>query len=69
MVGGGIATVISLLGLAWVRELVGVVLVPFGVSTRSSGMKVTIIVVATIFMFCLDFAINTGEFTLYTLLL
>ncbi|EEQ34086.1 hypothetical protein McanMca71_002732 [Microsporum canis] len=59
MIGGGIATVFSLLALAWVREIVGGILSFFGAAPESSGVKVTIIVVATLLMYCLDFAINT----------
>ncbi|KAL2376606.1 hypothetical protein RJ035_007927, partial [Blastomyces gilchristii] len=61
MIGGGIATIISLLALAWTREIVGGVLGIFGVPFRSTGVKVTSIVVATILMYCLDFAINTVQ--------
>ncbi|KMU76221.1 alpha-glucoside transporter [Coccidioides immitis RMSCC 3703] len=61
MIGGGIATVISLMALAWVREMVGGVLGIFGAGAQSQGVKVTTIVVATLFMFCLDFAINTVQ--------
>ncbi|OJD09633.1 hypothetical protein AJ78_09003 [Emergomyces pasteurianus Ep9510] len=61
MIGGGIATIISLLALAWTREIVGGFLGIFGVTFRSTGVKVTSIVVATILMYCLDFAINTVQ--------
>ncbi|KAK2873753.1 hypothetical protein FQN49_002099 [Arthroderma sp. PD_2] len=61
MIGGGVATVISLLALAWVREIVGGTLSLFGAAPASSGVKVTIIVVATILMYCLDFSINTVQ--------
>ncbi|EFR00697.1 general alpha-glucoside permease [Nannizzia gypsea CBS 118893] len=61
MIGGGIATVFSLLALAWVREIVGGILSLFGASPESSGVRVTIIVVATLLMYCLDFAINTVQ--------
>lgn len=60
MIGGGIATIASLLALAWVREMISGILGIFGAAPRSEGVKVTTIVVATLFMFCLDFAINTG---------
>lgn len=62
MIGGGIATVFSLLALAWVREIVGGILSLLGAPPESSGVKVTIIVVATLLMYCLDFAINTGMY-------
>lgn len=61
MVVGGAATVVCLLGLAWTRELVGGFLAIFGVRPQSSGAKTVIIIVATILMYCLDFAINTGK--------
>ncbi|ODH38432.1 hypothetical protein ACO22_02333 [Paracoccidioides brasiliensis] len=64
MIGGGIATIISLLALAWAREIVGGVLGIFGVPFRSTGVKVTSIVLATILMYCLDFAINTVQATI-----
>jgi solute carrier family 45 protein 1/2/4 len=61
MVVGGAATVVCLLALAWARELVGGFLAIFGVDPQSSGTKTVIIIVATILMYCLDFAINTGK--------
>lgn len=60
MVVGGAATIISLLLLAWVKDIVGGFLSIFGVDPVSSGTKTTIMIVATLMMFCLDFAINTG---------
>lgn len=60
MVFGGLATVICLLALAWVQEIVGGFLGVFGV--QSDAKKVTVIVIATILMYCLDFAINTGQY-------
>jgi len=60
MVAGGIATVISLLALAWVREMVGGVLGLFGADPESGGVKTTIIVFAVLFIYMVDFAINTG---------
>ncbi|KAJ5689565.1 hypothetical protein N7462_003957 [Penicillium macrosclerotiorum] len=61
MVVGAAATVVSLLCLAWVREIVGGTLSIFGIDRESSGTKWTTIAVATIVMFCLDFAINTVQ--------
>lgn len=60
MIGGGIATILALLTLAWTRDIVRGVLGLFGVAPHSTGVKVTAIVFATILMYCLDFAINTG---------
>lgn len=62
MVFGGAATIVCLLALAWVREIVGGFLSIFGVDRESGGTKAMIIIVATIFMYALDFAINTGEY-------
>ena len=61
MVVGGLATVVALLALAWVRELVGGFLGIFGADQASTGTKTAIIVFATILMYCLDFAIHTGR--------
>ncbi|KAJ5908203.1 hypothetical protein N7495_000885 [Penicillium taxi] len=61
MVAGGIATIVTLLVLAWVKEIVSGFLSIFGVDPLSSGTKVVIIIVATITMFSLDFAINTVQ--------
>ncbi|CAI7569922.1 unnamed protein product [Penicillium glandicola] len=61
MVVGGAATILSLLALAWVKEIVGGFLSIFGVESTSAGTKIVIIIMATIFMYCLDFAINTVQ--------
>ncbi|EER37597.1 sucrose transporter [Histoplasma capsulatum H143] len=63
MIGGGIATIVSLLALAWTREIVGGILGIFGVPFGSEGVKVSSIVMATILMYCLDFANNTSRLT------
>lgn len=60
MVIGGAATIICLLALSWSREMVGGFLSIFGADRDSNGTKTMIIIVATLFMFALDFAINTG---------
>ena len=60
MAAGAIATICSLVALAWVREIVGGVLGIFGADRESQGVKTTIIIVAVLFMYILDFAINTG---------
>jgi solute carrier family 45, member 1/2/4 len=67
MVIGSAATVVSLLALAWVREIVGGFLGLFGADKESGAVKITIIVVAVIFVYILDFAINTGMFVTYGL--
>ncbi|KAJ5562543.1 hypothetical protein N7461_001304 [Penicillium sp. DV-2018c] len=61
MLVGGAATVVALIALAWVREIVGGFLSIFGVDPASAGVKTAIIIMATILMYCLDFAINTVQ--------
>ncbi|RDL39309.1 MFS general substrate transporter [Venustampulla echinocandica] len=61
MAAGAAATIVSLLALAWVREIVGGFLSIFGADRESEGVKVTIIVVAVLFVYILDFAINTVQ--------
>ena len=61
MITGSIATVVALLALAWVREIVGGFLGIFGADRESHGVKVTIIIVAVLFVYLLDFAINTVQ--------
>jgi solute carrier family 45 protein 1/2/4 len=59
MVGGTAATILSLLFLAWVKDIVGGILGLFGADLESNGVKVTIIVAAVLGVYVLDFAINT----------
>lgn len=66
MLGGAAATIVSLLCLAWTRELVGGFLGLFGADPESSGVKVTIIVAAVIGIYVLDFAINTVQASIRT---
>jgi solute carrier family 45 protein 1/2/4 len=63
MVVGAAATVVALLALAWVREVVGGFLSIFGADPASQGTKIVINIVATILMYCLDFAIATGMYS------
>lgn len=60
MIVGAAATIVSLLALAWVQEIVKGILGLFGAAPESNGVHTTIIVAATILMYCLDFAVNTG---------
>ncbi|RAL10069.1 bifunctional K:H/Na:H antiporter NHX1 [Aspergillus homomorphus CBS 101889] len=61
MVVGGAASVISLLALAWVRELTEGLLVIFDVEPGSDASQTVVIVLATILMYCLDFSVNTVQ--------
>lgn len=62
MVGGAIATALSLMFLSWTREIVGGFLGLFGADPESDGVKVCIIVVAVTWVYILDVAINTGMY-------
>lgn len=61
MLSGAFATATSLLALAWTREIVHGFLGLFGIDPESKGVHVTSIVWAIIFVYILDFAINTGK--------
>ncbi|KAH6654428.1 MFS general substrate transporter [Truncatella angustata] len=61
MVGGAIATSISLMCLAWTKEMVGGLLELLGADPESRAVKVTILVVAVLWVYILDFAINTVQ--------
>ncbi|KAI9368768.1 Sodium/hydrogen exchanger family-domain-containing protein [Aspergillus egyptiacus] len=61
MVVGGAVTILTLLALAWVKEAVGGVFKIFDGDPKSEGAQITTIAVATIMMWCLDFAINTVQ--------
>ncbi|KAK4983395.1 hypothetical protein LTR66_000039 [Elasticomyces elasticus] len=58
MVGGAIATIVSLMCLAWTKEIVGGFLHLFGVSREARGVYITAIVFAVAFIYILDFSIN-----------
>jgi len=60
MLVGASATMLSLIGLAWAREIVGGFLALFGADPTSKGAKVTTICFAILFVYILDFSINTG---------
>lgn len=69
MLGGAAATIFSLMILSWTKDIVVGVLSLFGADPASQGVKVTTIVVAVIWVYILDFAINTGELVSRLLLL
>ncbi|KAF2273815.1 uncharacterized protein EI97DRAFT_435736 [Westerdykella ornata] len=58
IVGGAIATIISLMFLAWVREIIGGFLGIFGASQDSQWVKDTVLFFAVVMVYVLDFAIN-----------
>lgn len=61
MVGGAAFTIVSLLFLAWVKELVTGLLGIFGAHAGSEGVRLATIVAAVIGVYVLDFAINTVQ--------
>ncbi|EXK41986.1 hypothetical protein FOXG_01930 [Fusarium oxysporum f. sp. lycopersici 4287] len=61
MIGGSIATILSLLFLAWAKEIVGGAARLMGFDPESKDVKTTTIVVAVIGVYVLDFAINTVQ--------
>jgi solute carrier family 45 protein 1/2/4 len=61
IIGGGLATIVSLMALAWTREIVGGFFGIFGVDKESRGVAITIMIFAVIFIYLLDFAINVRE--------
>lgn len=60
ILGGAAATSLAYMFLAWIREIVGGFLSLFGADPQSDGVKTVIIVVAVIWIYVLDVAVNTG---------
>lgn len=58
MIGGAAATIVSLMFLAWTREIVATFLSIFGVAPDSQGVATTAIIFAILMIYVLDFAIN-----------
>ncbi|KAK7728736.1 hypothetical protein SLS53_009389 [Cytospora paraplurivora] len=61
MLIGSAATILSLMFLAWTKDIVTGVMGLFGADPESRGVKVTTIVVAVLWVYILDFAINTVQ--------
>jgi solute carrier family 45 protein 1/2/4 len=61
IVGGAAATIVSLMVLAWAKELVGGFLGIFGADSESAGVKTCIMLFAVMFVYVLDFAINVSK--------
>ncbi|XDG00933.1 hypothetical protein ABKA04_000548 [Annulohypoxylon sp. FPYF3050] len=61
MLGGAAATSLAYMFLAWIREIIGGFLSIFGADPESHGVKITIIVVAVIWIYVLDIAVNTVQ--------
>jgi len=61
MLGGAAATIVSLMALAWTKESVSGLLVLLGADPESQGVRYAVIVTAVIWVYILDFAINTVQ--------
>jgi hypothetical protein len=61
IVGGAAATILSLMVLAWAKELMGGFLGLFGGDPDSDGVKTCIMLFAVLFVYVLDFAINVSK--------
>lgn len=62
MLAGAGATAITLLLLAWTREIVQGFLSFFGADSGSRGVQVSSIVFATALVYILDVGVNTGNY-------
>lgn len=62
VIGGGLATIFSLLVLAWTREIVGGFLSIFGVDYQSRTVSLTTMIFAVVLVYVLDFAINVRKY-------
>ncbi|KAI9791988.1 MAG: hypothetical protein M1816_003257 [Peltula sp. TS41687] len=61
MLGGAIATIISLMALAWAREIVRGSFSIFGYGPESEAVHLNTIIFAVVLVYVLDFAINTVQ--------
>jgi solute carrier family 45 protein 1/2/4 len=62
IVAGAISTMLSLVILAWAREIVTKFLGIFGVDADSQATRVSIMIFAVMFIYILDFAINVRKY-------
>jgi solute carrier family 45 protein 1/2/4 len=62
IVGGAIATIISLMVLAWAKEIVSNFFGLFGADSESQFVKTSIMIFAILFVYVLDFAINVSKY-------
>ena len=64
VIGGCLATIFSILALAWTREIVGGFLSIFGVDYYSQAVSLITMILAVILVYALDFAINVRKYHL-----
>lgn len=58
IIGGAAATILSLMVLAWAKEIIGGFLGIFGANPESHFVKTSVMLFAVLFVYVLDFAIN-----------
>jgi len=63
IVGGALATIVSLFCLAWAKEIVTRVLGLFGVDETAQAVYTIAIVFAVLLIYILDFAINVSKYS------
>ncbi|KAI0199652.1 major facilitator superfamily domain-containing protein [Astrocystis sublimbata] len=61
VLGGAVATSLAYMFLAWIKEIIGGFLGLFGADPQSEGVKTVIIIVAVIWIYVLDVAVNTVQ--------
>lgn len=61
IVGGAAATIVSLMILAWAKELMSGFLGIFGADPESSFVRNSVMIFAVLFVYVLDFAINVSK--------
>ncbi|TGJ85302.1 hypothetical protein E0Z10_g3452 [Xylaria hypoxylon] len=61
VLGGAVATSFAYMFLAWIKEIVGGFLGLFGADPQSQGVKTVVIIVAVIWIYVLDVAVNTVQ--------
>jgi hypothetical protein len=61
MIGGALATIVSVMFFVWAKKIITALLSVFGVGEDSKGTKIGTIVFSVICFYVLDFAINTCE--------
>lgn len=62
VIGGAIATVLAYMFLAWIREIIGGIFGLFGADPQGDVVKTAVMVVAVVWIYVLDVAVNTGLF-------
>ena len=62
IIGGAAATILSMMLLAWAKEIVDGTLTLFGIDPKLEPSQMSVIVFAVAFVYILDFAINVSKY-------